>query len=89
MSNVEPIDVNFISVILTKRAEFDFIFDYCRTNLDASDADAQEVLQHHKKADGTFLPSLLAVEFIKGRRWSKKCAIRTSSSPATILVTIR
>lgn len=89
MSNVAPIAVEFVNVVLSERAERDFILDHVLNNPGSTEEEAQEVLQHHKKGDGNFLPSLLLVKFIKFRCWSKKHEPSTVLSPATTVVTIK
>jgi len=89
MSNVAPIAVEFVNVVLSDRAERDFVLDYILNNPGSTEEDAQDVLRHHKKGDGNFLPSLLLVKFIKFRCQSKKHEPSTVSSPATTVVTIR
>jgi len=89
MSNVAPIAVEFVNIVLSERAERDFVLDHILNNPGSTEEDAQKVLQHHKKGDGNFLPSLLLVKFIKFRRWSEKHEPGTALSPATRVVTIR
>jgi len=89
MSNVAPIAVKFVNVVLSDSAEHAFVLDYILNNPGSTEEDAQKVLQHHKKGDGNFLPSLLLVKFIKFRRWSEKHEPGTALSPATRVVTIR
>ena len=91
---VQPfVSFQFVSVVLIQCARREYISDYCGQDLGASEQDALEVLQHHLKQHGedgdTYLMSLLALEFIRGRRKSIKDEPSTLLSPPTTVVTIK
>ncbi len=79
----------FVSIVLSKHAEREFVLGYCGNNPGSSEEDAQRVLQSYRKSDGTFRLDFLTDKFIVGRKKSKECVPGGLSSPATTVVTIK